>query len=152
LKNIIFSLAEAMFIPCDNDGLWTSMYLASQIFRYAVTQDSEVKAQAWRHFEATELLNLVTGSDNLDYFMLHSYFWQVFLAILRVHSQSVVTLFLTLRGILLPFIQLFSLKVIFHLMKSVVMSSYILSCMIYWQGATKSLHTHFQHHKSYSDS
>ncbi|CAF3544565.1 unnamed protein product [Rotaria sp. Silwood1] len=46
----------------DNDGEWTSMYLASQVFRYAVTQDTRVKAQAWRHFEAMELLNKVTGS------------------------------------------------------------------------------------------
>jgi hypothetical protein len=48
--------------PGDNDGLWTSMYLASQVFRYAVTQDAEVKAQAWRNFEAMELLSLVTGN------------------------------------------------------------------------------------------
>jgi hypothetical protein len=46
--------------PGDNDGEWTSMYLASQIFRYVVTQDEEVRAQAWKHFEAMELLNLVT--------------------------------------------------------------------------------------------
>ncbi|CAF0838329.1 unnamed protein product [Adineta steineri] len=45
----------------DNDGMWTSMYLASQIFRYVVTQDARVKAQAWKHFEAMELLNKVTG-------------------------------------------------------------------------------------------
>ncbi|CAF1093578.1 unnamed protein product [Rotaria sp. Silwood1] len=48
--------------PDDNDGLWTSMYLASQIFRYVVTQDARVKAQAWKHFEAMELLNKVTGN------------------------------------------------------------------------------------------
>jgi hypothetical protein len=47
--------------PGDNDGEWTSMYLASQIFRYVVTQDEEVRAQAWKHFEAMEFLNLVTG-------------------------------------------------------------------------------------------
>ncbi|CAF1036102.1 unnamed protein product [Adineta steineri] len=47
--------------PDDNDGQWTSMYLASQIFRYVVTQDARVKAQAWKHFEAMELLNKVTG-------------------------------------------------------------------------------------------
>jgi hypothetical protein len=48
--------------PADSDTLWTSIYLASQIFRYAVTQDPEVKAEAWKHFEALEMLNLVTGS------------------------------------------------------------------------------------------
>ncbi|CAF3757405.1 unnamed protein product [Rotaria sp. Silwood1] len=47
--------------PDDNDGLWTSMYLSSQIFRYRVTQDATVKASAWTHFEALELLNKVTG-------------------------------------------------------------------------------------------
>ncbi|CAF0955472.1 unnamed protein product [Adineta steineri] len=47
--------------PDDNDGLWTSMYLSSQIFRYRVTQDETVKASAWTHFEALELLNKVTG-------------------------------------------------------------------------------------------
>ncbi|CAF1545127.1 unnamed protein product, partial [Adineta ricciae] len=30
----------------ENDGLWTSMYLSSQIFRYQVTQDVTVKASA----------------------------------------------------------------------------------------------------------
>ena len=29
--------------PNDNDGLWSSMYLASQVFHYAVTNDSKVK-------------------------------------------------------------------------------------------------------------
>ena len=47
--------------PDDNDGLWTSIYLSSQIFRYRVTQDATVKASAWTHFEAMELLNNVTG-------------------------------------------------------------------------------------------
>jgi len=47
--------------PDDNDGLWTSIYLSSQIFRYKVTQDETVKASAWTHFEALELLNKVTG-------------------------------------------------------------------------------------------
>lgn len=47
--------------PDDNDGLWTSMYLRSQIFRSRVTKDVTVKASAWTHFEALELLNKVTG-------------------------------------------------------------------------------------------
>ncbi len=45
----------------DNDGLWTAMYLASQCFRYAVTQDPLVKEQAWKHFEAMEKLESITG-------------------------------------------------------------------------------------------
>ncbi|CAF2737378.1 unnamed protein product [Rotaria sp. Silwood2] len=47
--------------PDDNDGLWTSTYLGSQVFRYALTRDPMVKAQAWRNFEALELLNQVSG-------------------------------------------------------------------------------------------
>ncbi|CAF2476547.1 unnamed protein product [Rotaria sp. Silwood2] len=47
--------------PSDNDGLWASMYLASQVFRYAVLRDPTIKSQAWKHFEALELLNQVSG-------------------------------------------------------------------------------------------
>ncbi len=45
----------------DNDGLWTGMYLAALCFQYAETRDPEVKKQAWRHFEAMERLESVTG-------------------------------------------------------------------------------------------
>jgi hypothetical protein len=47
--------------PNDNDGLWTSMYLGSQIFRYAVTKDFNVKQSAWKHFQSLFLLNQVSG-------------------------------------------------------------------------------------------
>ncbi|CAF1040172.1 unnamed protein product [Adineta ricciae] len=47
--------------PDDNDGLCTSKYLSSQIFRYKVTQDAAVKTSAWTHFEALEFLHKVTG-------------------------------------------------------------------------------------------
>ena len=47
--------------PNDNDGLWTSMYLASQVFRFAVTKDQQVKDEAWKHFQALILLNQVSG-------------------------------------------------------------------------------------------
>lgn len=36
----------------DNDGLWTSMYTASQAFRYAATKDPAAKAEALTRFEA----------------------------------------------------------------------------------------------------
>jgi hypothetical protein len=49
----------------DNDGLWTSIYVASQAFRYAVTKDPEAKRNAWRAFEGMELLNNVTGIPGL---------------------------------------------------------------------------------------
>ncbi|CAF3331636.1 unnamed protein product [Rotaria socialis] len=47
--------------PCDSDGLWTAIYLASQVFRYATTHDLQVKKEAWKYFETLELLNKVTG-------------------------------------------------------------------------------------------
>lgn len=49
----------------ENSGLWTSMYLASQAFRYAVTKDPEVKREAWKNFEAMEFLYNVTGIRGL---------------------------------------------------------------------------------------
>jgi len=47
--------------PCDSDGLWTSIHLAGQIFRYAITHDKQVKNETWKYFETLELLNQVTG-------------------------------------------------------------------------------------------
>jgi hypothetical protein len=47
--------------PADSDALWTSMYVGSQVFRYKVTQDTAVKAAAWKSFEALDLLSQVTG-------------------------------------------------------------------------------------------
>ncbi len=47
----------------DNDGLWTSIYLASLCFRYAVTEDPQVKELAWKHYEAMEFLEEVTGKE-----------------------------------------------------------------------------------------
>jgi hypothetical protein len=40
----------------DNDGLWTSMYLASQAFRYAVTQSPEALANCRESLAAMERL------------------------------------------------------------------------------------------------
>ncbi|MCX6226252.1 MAG: transcriptional regulator [Bacteroidia bacterium] len=47
--------------PDDNDGLWTSIYLASECFRYAVTKDPEAKINAIKSFEAMEKLETLTG-------------------------------------------------------------------------------------------
>eukprot|EP00936_MAST-01D_sp_MAST-1D-sp1_P001367 g1367.t1 len=44
----------------DNDGLWTGMFIASQIFRYAVTGEQEARSLAWKHFSALEFLHNVT--------------------------------------------------------------------------------------------
>lgn len=45
----------------DNDGLWTSCYLAAECFRYAVTKSADAKQKAIRTFEALERLETITG-------------------------------------------------------------------------------------------
>jgi hypothetical protein len=40
----------------DNDGLWTSFYLGSQAFRYAVTKEEKAKEYVWESFESYERL------------------------------------------------------------------------------------------------
>jgi len=45
----------------DNDGLWTSIYLAAECYRYAVTKDPEAKKNAVKAFKAMEKLETVTG-------------------------------------------------------------------------------------------
>ena len=49
----------------DNDGLWTSTYLAAECFRYAVTKNPEAKKNAIRTFEALERLETVSGIPGL---------------------------------------------------------------------------------------
>lgn len=49
----------------ENDGLWTSMYLASQALRYAVTQDPDAKKEADAAIHGLQLLNNVTGVKGL---------------------------------------------------------------------------------------
>ena len=41
-------------------GSSTAYYMASQIFRFAVTRDNTVRQQSWRHFSALEFLQNVT--------------------------------------------------------------------------------------------
>lgn len=45
----------------DNDGLWTSIYLAAESFRYAVTGDLKAKENAKRSYEAMKRLESLTG-------------------------------------------------------------------------------------------
>lgn len=45
----------------DNDGLWTSVYLAAECFRYSVTHSPEAKANAVKAYEAMERLETITG-------------------------------------------------------------------------------------------
>jgi len=48
-------------VNSNNDGLWTSIYLAAECFRYAVTKDPQSKINAEKAFEAMERLEKVTG-------------------------------------------------------------------------------------------
>ena len=45
----------------DNDGLWTSMYVASEAFRFGVTGDASARANAWQSLKALMFLEHVTG-------------------------------------------------------------------------------------------
>jgi len=45
----------------DNDGLWTSMYLAGELFRYAVTKSEDAKLNAYEAFAAMERLEGIAG-------------------------------------------------------------------------------------------
>lgn len=45
----------------ENDGLWTSMYLASQALRYAATLDQDARQEATNALKGLALLNNVTG-------------------------------------------------------------------------------------------
>lgn len=45
----------------DNDGLWTSIYLAAECYRYAVTKDQEAKKNAVKAYLAMERLETITG-------------------------------------------------------------------------------------------
>lgn len=44
----------------DNDGLWTSMYLAGEIFRYAVTSSEDALENCYESFQAIERLETIT--------------------------------------------------------------------------------------------
>ena len=54
----------------DNDGLWTSMYLASELFRYSVTKSEDAKQNAYEAFEAMERLATIA---NLNGFPARSF-------------------------------------------------------------------------------
>ncbi|WP_247236709.1 regulator [Telluribacter sp. SYSU D00476] len=47
----------------DNDGEYTSMYLATECFRYAVTKDPDAKVKAKKAFEFLRKLQEVTGTE-----------------------------------------------------------------------------------------
>jgi hypothetical protein len=49
-------LSTGTLVDQDNDGLWTSMYLAGELFRYAVTKSEDVLQNCYEAFEAMERL------------------------------------------------------------------------------------------------
>ncbi len=54
----------------DNDGLWTSLYLAGELFRYSVTKSEDAKQNAYEAFEAMKRL---VDMPDLDGFPARSY-------------------------------------------------------------------------------
>ncbi len=50
------NLAQGHLSDSDNDGLWTSMYLGSQVFRYAVTRSEEALQNCAESLDAMERL------------------------------------------------------------------------------------------------
>jgi len=45
----------------DNDGLWTSLYVAAEAFRYGATRDPQARRNAWESLQALMFLEQVTG-------------------------------------------------------------------------------------------
>lgn len=56
-------LSTASLIDTDNDGLWTAMYLASELFRYAATKSDAALRNCYESFEAMERLSEITGIE-----------------------------------------------------------------------------------------
>ncbi len=55
------SLATGSLEDSDNDGLWTSMYLGAEVFRYAVTKSDEALNNISESMEAMERLYTING-------------------------------------------------------------------------------------------
>ena len=45
----------------DNDGLWTSLYVAAEAFRYGATGDPQARENAWQSLKTLMFLERVTG-------------------------------------------------------------------------------------------
>jgi hypothetical protein len=57
--------ASSQMIDTDNDGTWSSYYMASQAFHYAATGDEQARAHAWETFATMERLLTITGIPGL---------------------------------------------------------------------------------------
>jgi len=53
------NLASGTVVDSDNDGLWTSMYLAGELFRFAVTKSEEARQNCIESFTAMERLDYI---------------------------------------------------------------------------------------------
>lgn len=56
-------LSTGTLIDQDNDGLWTAMYLAGELFRYGVTRSEEALQNCYESFEAMERLIDITPME-----------------------------------------------------------------------------------------
>ena len=54
-------LSSVILHDTDNDGLWTSMYLAGELFRYGATKSEDALQNAYEAFEAMERLTEISG-------------------------------------------------------------------------------------------
>jgi hypothetical protein len=54
------NVSTGTLIDSDNDGLWTAMYLAGELFRYAATKSDEALRNCYESFEAMERLSQIT--------------------------------------------------------------------------------------------
>ena len=52
-------LSTGTLVDSDNDGLWTAMYLAGELYRYAVTKSRDALKNCYESFEAMERLSHV---------------------------------------------------------------------------------------------
>ena len=63
--NCAFSMSKAgdlstgTLVDSDNDGLWTSMYLGGELFRYAVTKSEDALKNCYESFDAMERLSQI---------------------------------------------------------------------------------------------
>jgi len=56
-------VSTGSYSDTDNDGLWTSLYLAGELFRYSVTKSEDAKLNAYEAFEGMERLTDITELD-----------------------------------------------------------------------------------------
>jgi hypothetical protein len=56
-------LSTGTLVDSDNDGLWTSMYLAGELFRYAATKSDDALQNCYESFEAMERLSHINNIE-----------------------------------------------------------------------------------------